>query len=167
MALGAGVLAHNTAGETIRNPGQDKQGNNSPATPSRAQKFTSASSLSIAFSSSDSARGLLSGCGSFFQLGKTLGLLSLHTAIKVAPAVIDGLRHLLFSAEVDNGRAQGGQLLSGFELADNLLGFVAGSFHGGLAGSGWPDEDSHSPWTVLGEPRQVTKPKNKKRSYKS
>jgi len=81
--------------------------------------------------------------------------------------VMDGLRHLLFSAEVDDGRAQGDQLLSGFELADNLLGFVAGAFHGGLAGSGWPDEDSHSPWTVIGEPRQVTKPKNKKRGYKS
>jgi len=61
MALGAAVLAHNTAGETVRNPGQDKQGNNSPATPFRAQNFTSASSLGIAFSSSASARGLLSG----------------------------------------------------------------------------------------------------------
>jgi hypothetical protein len=41
----------------------------------------------------------------------------------------------------------GDQLLSGFELADDLLGCVAGSFHGGVSGPVWPDEDSLSPWT--------------------
>jgi len=48
MALGAAVLAHNSAGEPLRNPEQGAQGINSPATPLRAQKFPSASSYGFA-----------------------------------------------------------------------------------------------------------------------
>jgi hypothetical protein len=49
----------------------------------------------------------------------------------------------------DDGLALGDQLLSGLELPDDLLGCVTGSFHGGVPGPAWPDEDSHSPlrWT--------------------
>jgi len=39
--------------------------------------------------------------------------------------VIGGLRHLQCSADVDDGLALGDQLLSSFELADDLLGCVA------------------------------------------
>jgi hypothetical protein len=31
---------------------------------------------------------------------------------------------------------------------------VADSFHGGVPGPVWPDEDSHSPWTDFQGPRQ-------------
>jgi len=48
----------------------------------------------------------------------------------------------------------GDQLLSGLELADDLLGCVAGSFHGEVPGPVWPDEDSHSAWTDSQGPRQ-------------
>jgi hypothetical protein len=61
MALGAAVLAHISAGESLGNPEHDLQGINSPTAPFRAQKFLSASSLSIAFSSSASARIFLKG----------------------------------------------------------------------------------------------------------
>ena len=56
MALSVAVLAHQLAGEPLRNPDQVAQGLNSPATPFRAQKFPLANCLSISFSSSASAR---------------------------------------------------------------------------------------------------------------
>jgi len=59
MSLGAAVLAHHPACEPLRNPEQGAQGLNSPAAPLRAQKFRSANSLGIAFSSSASARSFL------------------------------------------------------------------------------------------------------------
>jgi hypothetical protein len=34
---------------------------------------------------------------------------------------------------------------------------VAGSFHGGVPGPVWPDEDSHSPWTDSQGPRQANR----------
>jgi hypothetical protein len=34
---------------------------------------------------------------------------------------------------------------------------VAGSFHGGVPGPVWPDEDSHSPWTDFRGPRQANR----------
>jgi len=58
------------------------------------------------------------------------------------------------STNVGNGLALGQQLLSGFELADDLLGCVASSSHCGVPGSVWPDEDSHSPWNDSQGPRQ-------------
>jgi len=48
-------------------------------------------------------------------------------------------------ANVGDALALGDQLLSGFELAGDLLGCVADSFHSGIPGRVWPDEDSHSP----------------------
>jgi len=36
--------------------------------------------------------------------------------------------------------------LSGFELADDLLGCVMDSSYGGVLDPVWPDEDSHLPW---------------------
>ena len=81
------------------------------------------------------------------QLGEPFGFLGLHAAVELSPAVISGLRHLQCPADVGDALALGDQLLSGFELADDLLGCVAGSFHGGVSGPVWPDEDSHSPWT--------------------
>jgi len=39
------------------------------------------------------------------------------------------------------------QLVSRFELADDLFGCVPGAFHGEVPGPVWPDDHSHSPWT--------------------
>ena len=55
------------------------------------------------------------------QLGQSPGLLGLHAAVLLAPAVIGGLRHLDDAADVGDGLALGDQLLGGFELADDLL----------------------------------------------
>jgi hypothetical protein len=48
----------------------------------------------------------------------------------------------------------GDQLLSGLTLADDLLGGLSGSFHGGVTGPVWPDADSHSPRTDFQGPRE-------------
>ena len=69
--------------------------------------------------------------------------------------MVSGLRHLQGSADVSNGLALGDQLLSGFQLADDLLGSMAGSFHGGVPGPAWPNEVSHPPWTDFRGPRQL------------
>ena len=55
--------------------------------------------------------------------------------------------HLNGAADIGDGLALGDQLLSGFELADDLLGCVKDAFHGEVPGIVLPDEDSHSPWT--------------------
>lgn len=68
--------------------------------------------------------------------------------------MVGRLRHLDDTADVSNGLALGEQLLSGLELTDDLLGGVADSFHGGVPGPAWPDEDSHSHWTNSQGPRQ-------------
>ena len=65
MALGAAVLAHNPAGEPLRCPVTLLQDNHRPASAFRAQKFPSARSFSIAFSSSASASSFLSRAFSF------------------------------------------------------------------------------------------------------
>ncbi len=72
----------------------------------------------------------------------------------MAPAVVCGLSDLKDTADVGNGFALGNELISCFELADDLLGCVVGSFHGGVATPAWPDVDSHSPWTDSTGPRQ-------------
>jgi hypothetical protein len=65
VALGAAVLAHHSAGQAFRGPVTLLQDQDSPAPAFRAQKFPSARSLSIAFSSSASARSFLSRAFSF------------------------------------------------------------------------------------------------------
>jgi len=77
----------------------------------------------------------------------------LHAAVELALAVIGGLRHLLCTADIGDRLALGQQLLSGFELMDDLLGRVAGSFHCGVPGPVWPDEVPHSTWTNSKHPR--------------
>jgi len=68
------------------------------------------------------------------QLVQPLGLLGLHTAVELPPAVVGRLSDFKDATNVSNGLALGQQLLSGFELADDLLGGMAGSFHGGVPG---------------------------------
>jgi hypothetical protein len=68
--------------------------------------------------------------------------------------VVGGLRDLQNSAGLCDGLALGNQLVSRFELADDLLGCVTGAFHGGVPGPVWPDEDSYSHWTDFWGPRQ-------------
>ena len=88
-------------------------------------------------------------------MGQPFGLLGLHTPVLLFPAVVGRLGDLNGAADVGDGLALGDQLISGLELADDLLGYVADAFHGEVPGPVWPDEDSHSPWTDLRGPRQV------------
>jgi hypothetical protein len=100
------------------------------------------------------------------HLSEPLVLFCLHAAIELAPAVVGGLSDLQDAVDIGNGLALGDQLNSRFELADDLLGRVAGSFHGGVPGRVWPDEDSHSPWTDSKGPRQEPAAPTKKRKPK-
>jgi len=70
----------------------------------------------------------------------------LNAAINLPPAVVGGLGYLKDPAELSVRFALDDQLLSPFELAYDLLGLVVGSFHRGVPGPAWPDEDSHPPW---------------------
>ena len=65
------------------------------------------------------------------------------------------LRHLDHSAEVGDGLVLGDQLLSSFELADDLLRRMPGAFHGEIPRSVWPDGDSHSPRTTPGHDKDL------------
>jgi len=65
MALGAPVLSNNPADKAFRSPVTILQNRDGSAAAFRAQKFPSARSLSIAFSSSASARSFLSRAFSF------------------------------------------------------------------------------------------------------
>jgi len=65
MALGAAVLPHHPADEAFRSPVTILQNRDGPAAAFRAQKFPSARSLSIAFSSSASANSFFSRAFSF------------------------------------------------------------------------------------------------------
>jgi hypothetical protein len=65
MALGAAVLTHHSANHPLRCPVALLQDRDGPPATLRAQKFPSARSLSIAFSSSASASSFLSRAISF------------------------------------------------------------------------------------------------------
>ena len=91
-------------------------------------------------------------------LSQPFGLLGLHPAVLLPPAVLSRLRHLDDTADLDDGLALGDQLLGGSELADDLFCRLAGAFCDEIFGPVWPDEESHSPWTDLRGPRQINKP---------
>jgi hypothetical protein len=130
------------------------QGLNSPAVPYRPQKWPSARShcfadlrlehrlLQLGF-----RQKLFEPRVFLLQLSEPIGLFCFHAALELAPAVVRGLGRFQGSTEVGDGLALGDQLLSGLELPNDLLGCVEGSFHAGVPGQVWPDEDSHSPWT--------------------
>jgi hypothetical protein len=65
MPMGTAVSAHHLAGEPLRNPENGAQGFPNPEATFRAQKFPSAISLRIAFSSSASAKSFLRRAFSF------------------------------------------------------------------------------------------------------
>ena len=69
-----------------------------------------------------------------FQLGHPLGFLSLCSAVLLLSAVISRLGDLNGGADIGNCLALGVPLLKGFELANDLLGCVADSFHGEVPG---------------------------------
>ena len=60
--------------------------------------------------------------------------------------LLSGLCHLDHAADVGDDLALGGQLIRGFDFADDLLGCVRGAFHVGVPGLVWPDWGSYS-WT--------------------
>jgi len=70
------------------------------------------------------------------QLVQPLCFLRLHAALQLPPAVVGRLSDLQGTAYISNDLALRQQLLSGLELADDLLGCVAGSFHCGFPGPG-------------------------------
>jgi len=79
------------------------------------------------------------------QLRQPSGLLYLHSAVLLPPAVIRRRQHIDDAADVGDTLALDDQLFGSFELADDLLYCVLGAFHGGGPGPGWADKDSHSP----------------------
>ena len=66
------------------------------------------------------------------------GRLRQHAAVKLLPAVIGRGRHLKSPADVGHALALIEELLSGAQLADDLLGSVALGFHGASPGQVWP-----------------------------
>jgi len=94
-------------------------------------------------------------------MGQPPGLLGLHAAVLLPPAVVGRLRHLDDTSDLDDGLALGDQLLRRLQLADDLLCRVPSAFHGEVPRPVWPDEDSHSPWTDLGGPRLPPRMLNK------
>ena len=58
------------------------------------------------------------------------GRLRLHSPVKLLPAVVGRWGYLQGSADVSDGLALAQKLLSGAQLADDLLWAVAFDFHG-------------------------------------
>ena len=84
--VGCCGVAHNPAGEPLRCPVTLLQDNHRPAPAFRAQKFPSARSFSMAFSSSASARSFLSRAFSS-PAASAVGFLGLHAPVLLTPAV--------------------------------------------------------------------------------
>jgi hypothetical protein len=87
------------------------------------------------------------------QPGLPFGFPGLHPPVLLTPAVVGRLSHLDESAELCAGLAlpdlaarpsTAKQKPLGLELADDLLRWVLGEFHGPVPGPVWPAEDSHS-----------------------
>lgn len=87
------------------------------------------------------------------QLGQPFGLLGLHAALQLPPAVVGRLNDLKRTADINDGLALSKQLVSSLALEDDLLRCVANSLNSGVPILVWPDEDSHSTWTGFQEPR--------------
>jgi hypothetical protein len=69
---------------------------------------------------------------------EALGLGGIHAAVELPPAVVRGSRHLQGPADVGDALALVEELLSGAQLADDLLGGVTLAFHGASPGQVWP-----------------------------
>jgi len=69
--------------------------------------------------------------------------------------VVGGLEGHESSAGVRNCMALNKQMISRFELADDLFGYVPGAIHVDVPDPVWPVEDSRSPWTVFWGPRNL------------
>ena len=67
--------------------------------------------------------------------------LGLHASVLPLPAVLVRLADLDGPAIVGDGLALSDQLLSCFELADDLLGYVPDAFIGEVSGPVWPVDD--------------------------
>jgi hypothetical protein len=64
--------------------------------------------------------------------------LRLHPAVQLLPAVISRGRHLKGTADIGHALALIEELLSGAQLADDLLGSVALAFYEASPGQAWP-----------------------------
>jgi len=81
------------------------------------------------------------------QQSQPRGFLSLHPTELLPPAVVGWLRLFDDLAGLIDGLALDDQRLGRFERADDLFCHVPGAFHGRVPSSGWPDKNSHAPWT--------------------
>ncbi len=72
------------------------------------------------------------------QFLEAFGLGGLHPTVELLPAVISRGRHLQGTADIGNALALIEQLLSGAQLANDLLGSVTLAFHGASPGQVWP-----------------------------
>lgn len=84
------------------------------------------------------------------QLSQPPGLLGMHAAVLLPPAVIGRLHHLDDAADGGDGPALRNQLLCRFELADDLLGSMPGAFPGRVPLSIGQAEATHSAWIAFG-----------------
>jgi hypothetical protein len=69
---------------------------------------------------------------------EALGLCRFHPAVELLPAVVGRCRHFKGPADIGDALALVEELLSGPQLADDLLGVVALAFHGASPGQVWP-----------------------------
>jgi hypothetical protein len=66
------------------------------------------------------------------------GICGFHSPVQMLPAVVSRRRNFQGSANVSNDLALVQKLLSGPQLADDLLGAVVFDFHGASPGQFWP-----------------------------
>jgi hypothetical protein len=79
----------------------------------------------------------------------------MNATVMLTPTVVGRMGNLEGAADFSNRLVIGNELISRFELADDLLRCVAVSFQGGVPAPLWPDWDSHLPWTNLLGQRQA------------
>jgi len=160
-ALGVAVLAGQPTGTALGYPESILQNIHGSAASLRAQKFPSVNSLSIALSSSASARRRLRRAFSCSCAFRRLASVSYG----LRPTASTSRRRAAASGDRSEPTPQGPtnvsdvlalveELLSGTQLADDLLRSVALTFHGASPGQVWPLGSSHKDWFSYWGPRQ-------------
>src|SRR5918996_3680338 len=123
----------------------------SPGVSPGSEIFPPPSSLSIALSSSASARSFFSLASPRLELPKPLRLICLHAPVLVPPAVPARLRHLEIAEHLGEVLALVEQTVPLTQLADDLLGRVTVTLHRGfvllpsMLDVGLPQQVDHHP----------------------
>jgi len=127
IALSAAVLPRYPADKVVRSPVTIQQDIDGSAEAFWAKKFHSVRSMSIDFSDSGSDN-------SFFAelypspIGHAAGLLGMHPAVLLPPAMVSRLHHFDATSDVDVVHTVGEVLLDGLDIANNLLRCVPRTF---------------------------------------